>query len=73
MSRLRYVDDVLAILDTKKYNIHDNMSLFNNRFPAMEFKYGLEEKLPFLYVLNQGILTNYWRFNIVRKDTHTDS
>ncbi|KAJ8960163.1 hypothetical protein NQ318_003884, partial [Aromia moschata] len=49
----RYVDDILAVFDTKAIGLDNFVAKLNNRFPTIKFTYEMEhnEQLQFLDVL----------------------
>ena len=69
----RYVDDILAILDSEKCDLHEFLDVINKRFPTIKFTVEEEKdnSLPFLDLL---IIRNgeNIEFDIYRKSTNTN-
>jgi hypothetical protein len=71
---LRYVDDIFAIFDTKKYDLNQFLCDLNSLFPSIKFTHETENngQLPFLdlQLTRDG---NRITFDIYRKPTHTNN
>ncbi|KAJ8960169.1 hypothetical protein NQ318_003891 [Aromia moschata] len=68
-----YVDDILAVFDTRAISLDNFVAKLNNRFPTIKFTYDVEhnEQLPFLDVLVIRNSENKLEFDVYRKETAT--
>ena len=69
----RYVDDILALVDTN-FNIFNFLNFLNNLYPSLKFTFEEEfqDKIPFLDILIHRFPSSL-KFSVFRKSTHANS
>ena len=70
---VRYVDDILALVDTD-FKLEDFLNFINNLYSSLKFthEWEINNKIPFLDVLIHN-LPNGLQFSVYRKPTHSNA